>query len=49
MNKQRRKKSAPNAEQIPGSPENAKIKNGGMNGIKSIEKNVSIGSNKKQH
>ena len=39
MNKQRRKKSAPNAEQIPGSPENAKIKNGGMNGIKSIEKN----------
>ena len=39
MNKQRRKKSAPNAEQIPGSPESAKTKNRGINGVKSIESN----------
>ena len=41
MNKSpnKKKKSALNAEQVPGSPECAKIKNRGINGVKYIEQN----------
>ena len=39
MNKQQKKKHAPNAEQIPGSPESAIIKNRGINGVEYIKQN----------
>ena len=39
MTKLQKKKHAPNAEQVPGSPESAKTKNGGVNGFEYIKQN----------